>query len=77
MPRGIGNGFDTYADSTLMTFSKKELIQTIRLLEQNLRGAKEVNDRQYKMLVDCDKCAQSFCGMCIHNPSMAGCYEEA
>lgn len=51
MPRTIGNGYSTYADSTLMTISKKELIHIIRCLEQNLRAAKEANDRQYKMLV--------------------------
>lgn len=26
-------------------------------------------------LVDCDKCIQEYCEMCIHNPSMADCYE--
>lgn len=51
MPRGIGNGFDTYTDSTLMTFNKKELIRTIRILEKNLRNAQEANDRQYKLLM--------------------------
>lgn len=51
MPRTIGDGYSTFADSTLMTMSKKDLIHTIRLLEKNLRSAKEQNDRQYKMLV--------------------------
>lgn len=51
MPRTIGDGNSTFADSTLMTMSKKDLIHTIRLLEKNLRSAKEQNDRQYKMLI--------------------------
>ena len=52
MPRTIGNGYSTYADSTLTTISKKELIHIIRCLESNLRSAKEANDRQYKMLTE-------------------------
>lgn len=51
MSKTIGNGFITYADSTLMTLNKKELIHVIRVLEQNLRNAEEVNNRQYKLLM--------------------------
>lgn len=34
---GIGNGRETYSDSTLMKQSKKELIDIIRLLEKNCK----------------------------------------
>lgn len=64
MPRGIGNGVDTYADSTLMTLSKKELINTIRILEANLRNANEVNDRQYKLLLSAKKKIEKYEEIC-------------
>lgn len=53
MERGgvmIGDGYSTYAESTLMKHSKKELISIIRMLEKNLRNANECNDRQYEIL---------------------------
>ena len=34
---GIGDGRETYRDSTLMKQSKKELIDIIRLLEKNCK----------------------------------------
>lgn len=34
---GIGNGWNTYSDSTLMKQSKRELIDIIRLLEKNCK----------------------------------------
>ena len=34
---GIGDGWETYSDSTLMKQSKKELIDIIRLLEKNCK----------------------------------------
>ena len=34
---GIGDGRETYSDSTLMKQSKKELIDIIRLLEKNCK----------------------------------------
>lgn len=52
MSKTIGNGFITYADSTLMTLNKNELIHIIRVLEHNLINAEEVNNRQYKLLMD-------------------------
>lgn len=52
MSRTVGDGYSTYADSTLMTINKKELISIIRCLEHNLRGVKKENDRQYKMLTE-------------------------
>ena len=64
MPRGIGNGVDTYADSTLMTFSKKELINIIRMLEANVRNANEVNDRQYKLLLLAEKKIEKYEEIC-------------
>lgn len=46
----IGDGYKTYADSTLKGMSKYELISIIRTLEHNLREANETNERQYKRL---------------------------
>lgn len=45
-----------YADSTLLGMTKHELIEEIRCLEHNLRGAEETNNRQYFYLTElCDK----------------------
>lgn len=63
MSKTIGNGFITYADSTLMTLNKKELVHIIRLLEQNLRNAEEANNRQYKLLMDYSCGAAQSCSM--------------
>ena len=43
----IGNGIDTYSDKTLKSMNKDTLIEFIRILESNLRGANETNDIQY------------------------------
>ena len=43
----IGNGVETYSDSTLKSMKKDELIEIIRVLESNLRNSHETNDIQY------------------------------
>lgn len=63
MSKTIGNGFITYADSTLMTLNKKDLIHIIRVLEQNLRNAEEVNNRQYELLNEYSCGIASHCSM--------------
>lgn len=39
-----------YADSTLNSMTKQELIEYIRCLEHNLQNAEEMNQRQYEIL---------------------------
>lgn len=48
----IGNGYQTYSDSTLKNCKKDELIGFIRVLEENLRNAYERLDNQAKILHD-------------------------
>ena len=44
----IGDGRETYSDSTLKSMTKDKLIDIIRCLESNLRNAHETNDIQYE-----------------------------
>ena len=44
----IGDGRQTFSDSTLKHMSKDKLIDIIRLLESNLKNAYETNDIQYE-----------------------------
>lgn len=44
----IGDGRNTYSDSTLKSMTKDELIGIIRCLESNLRNAHETNDIKYE-----------------------------
>ena len=44
----IGDGRKTYADSTLKSMTKDELIDVIRCLESNLRNTYETNNIQYE-----------------------------
>lgn len=46
----IGNGYQTYSDSTLKNLKKDTLIEYIRVLEENLRNAYERLDNQAKIL---------------------------
>lgn len=48
----IGNGYQTYSDSTLKNCKKDELIGFIRVLEENLRNAYERLDNQAIILHD-------------------------
>lgn len=48
----IGNGYQTYSDSTLKNLKKDTLIEYIRVLEENLRNAYERLDNQAKILHD-------------------------
>lgn len=48
----IGDGYQTYSDSTLKNCKKDELIGFIRVLEENLRNAYERLDNQAKILHD-------------------------
>lgn len=50
----IGNGYQTYSDSTLKNLKKDTLIEYIRVLEENLRNAYERLDNQAKILHDCE-----------------------
>ena len=43
----IGDGRNTYSDSTSKSLTKDELIDIIRCLESNLRNAYEINGIQY------------------------------
>lgn len=47
----IGNGTDTYADSTLKAMTKDKLIEFIRCLEYNLRNAYEENELQRQVFI--------------------------
>lgn len=40
----------TYSDSYLMSMTKKQLIEHIRILEHNIDVAQEQSDNQYKLL---------------------------
>ena len=44
----IGDGRNTYSNSTLKFMTKDKLIDIIRCLESNLRNAHETNDIQYE-----------------------------
>ena len=48
----IGNGYQTYSDSTLKNLKKDTLIEYIRVLEENLRNAYKLLDNQAKILQD-------------------------
>lgn len=50
----IGDGRETYAYSTLKSMRKEELISVIRCLESNIIGQREMNDNQFKLLVEND-----------------------
>lgn len=47
----------SYSDSYLMSMTKKQLIEQIRILEHNIDVLQEQNDNQYKLLssIDSDK----------------------
>lgn len=47
----------TYSDSYLMSMTKKQLIEQIRILEHNIDVLQEQSDNQYKLLssIDSDK----------------------
>ena len=42
----------TYSDSYLMSMTKKELVEQIRILEHNIDVLQERNDNQYKLLME-------------------------
>lgn len=42
----------TYADSYLMSMTKKQLIEQIRILEHNIDVLQEQSDNQYKLLME-------------------------
>ena len=42
----------TYSDSYLMSMTKKQLIEQIRILEHNIDALQERNDNQYKLLME-------------------------
>ena len=42
----------TYTDSYLMSMTKKELIEQIRILEHNIDALQEQSDNQYKLLME-------------------------
>ena len=42
----------TYSDSYLMSMTKKELIEQIRILEHNIDVLQEQSDNQYKLLME-------------------------
>ena len=44
----IGDGRNTYSDSTLKSMTKDELINIIRCLESNLKNTYKTNDIQYE-----------------------------
>lgn len=48
----IGNGVQTYSDSTLKKCKKDKLIEFIRVLEENLRNAYERLDNQAEIFSD-------------------------
>jgi hypothetical protein len=41
-----------YSDSTLMSMTKRQLIEQIRILENNIEAVEERTDRQYKLLTE-------------------------
>lgn len=45
------HGWNVKADSTYLKFTKEELIQEIRCLENNYCNALERNDKQYNLLL--------------------------
>lgn len=45
------NGWNVKADSTYLKFTKEELIQEIRCLENNYCNALDCNDNQYNLLL--------------------------
>lgn len=47
----------SYSDSYLMSMTKKQLIEQIRILEHNIDVLQEQSDNQYKLLssIDSDK----------------------
>ena len=47
---GIGDGRETYSDSTLMKLPKKELVDIIRLLEKNCKIYLNDLNHAYTML---------------------------
>ncbi len=53
---GIGDGVNTYSDSTLENMKKSELISTIRCLERNCKAYSERLENQEKLLEEkeCD-----------------------
>lgn len=72
----IGNGYQTYSDSTLKNCKKDELIGFIRVLEENLRNAYERLDNQAIVLHDrepikhaswicCDLDGTGICSSCL------------
>lgn len=44
-----------YADSTLMSFTKKDLIGIIRCLEHNVESVEEMNANQFALLMEKEK----------------------
>ena len=42
----------TYTDNYLMSMTKKQLIEQIRILEHNIDALQERNDNQYKLLME-------------------------
>ena len=44
----IGDGRNTYSDSTLKSMTKDKLIDYIRCLESNLRNVQDANELQIK-----------------------------
>ena len=48
----LKNYQQTYSDSYLMSMTKKELIEQIRILEHNIDVIQEQSDNQYKLLME-------------------------
>ena len=42
----------TYSDSYLMSMTKKELVEQIRILEHNIDVLQEQSDNQYQLLME-------------------------
>lgn len=53
----LKNHQPSYSDSYLMSMTKKQLIEQIRILEHNIDVIQEQSDNQYKLLssIDSDK----------------------
>ena len=48
----LKNHQPSYSDSYLMSMTKKQLIEQIRILEHNIDALQERNDNQYKLLME-------------------------
>lgn len=55
MTKKMWYGYKLYSNSTMLGWNKNELVNYIRLLEENIRGLHETNDNQYNLLVEMSK----------------------